>query len=671
MAPVSARTWLLGGLLLLIAVAIALLWLAAPAWTWPSGTNNRPFADPGLRLLLTVALLALPLVALVIGSLLAERRARRFAMLLTQQREGATRESRVELRQERESRRMLRFGRWLRGSAGRAGSQRPWILVLGPPGAGVTSLCEQNGLTPMERGKRPPRGLESCTWVVTEDAVLVDVAGAAVAQVSGDSDVEDDFGSLVSALPRTLGRDNFSAILLALDCSRLLTASSDELSTLARLLRRRLIEAARSHPTRPPVYLVLTQADRLIGFAEAFARLNPDERRAAFGWTFAWSGPRTPQPDAGSIERSFAALMDGLQERQLEELQAETDSVRRSRSYLFLRTLESLAPRLGDLLATVFRSSRYETLPQLRGYYFTSVRQGDPLVDGALLRLDPAFGLTAGASLPQPVKQQVFFVARLFRDVLLRETGLTLPATTARRFLHGGAWAVLLALSIVGVLGFVGLLRDGSQAAATVATLDRQVSLELNGVTLSPVSDSAPWSVVPALNRLTDLEDRLATLREEIPRRWLTGRTPESVAEASERAYRRALSRLLLPRLVVKLEEEMIESLDQEARLALLLDLYLGLTSGDVAKAEPLRQFFAGAWSQSGAPERSADLQQDAERHLHALTAAPWRPTSVNAALLERAAQRLGRTPEPNRTAATGGPAVGDVAFVGLAMRYG
>ncbi|MGP1254688.1 MAG: type VI secretion protein IcmF/TssM N-terminal domain-containing protein [Kiloniellales bacterium] len=671
MAPVSARTWLLGGLLLLIGVAIALLWLVAPTWTWPSGTENRPFADPGLRLLLTVALLALPLVMVVIGSLLAERRARRFAYVLTQQREGSTRASRVELRQQRESRRMYRIARRLREGAGRAGSQRPWILALGPPGAGVTSLCEQNGLAPMDREERPPRGLESCAWVMTEDAVLVDVSGTAVAQTSRDDATEDDFATLVRTLPRTLGRDSFSAILLALDCSRLLTASNDELSALARLLRRRLIETAKPHPTRPPVYLVLTQADRLIGFAESFARLNPDERRAAFGWTFDWSGSRTPQPDAAQIERSFAGLIEGLQERQLQVLQAETDSVRRSRSYLFLRTLETLAPRLGDVLATVFRSSRYETLPQLRGYYFTSVRQGDPLVDGALLRLDPAFGLVSGASLPQPIKQQVFFVARLFRDVVLRETGLTLPATPGRRLLRGGAWAALLALTVAGSLGFVGLLRDDSEAAEMVATLDRQVALELNGVTLSPVSDSAPWSVVPALNRLADLDGRLAALREEVPRRWLTGQRPESVADASERAYRRALSRLLLPRLVVKLEEEMIASLDQEARLSLLLDLYLALTSGDASKAEPLRQFFAGAWSQSTAPERSASLQQDAERHLRALTAAPWRPTSVNQDLLERAAQRLGRTPEPNQTAAAGGEGPGERELFVAAIRRG
>ena len=558
MAPVSARTWLLGGLLLLIGVAIALLWLVAPVWTWPGGTANRPFADPGLRLLLTVALLALPLVVVVIGSLLAERRARRFAQILTQQREGQTPAGLSELRQERESRRMQRVARRLRSGAGRDGSQRPWILAFGPPGAGVTSLCEQNGLAPMDREERPPRGLESCAWVVTEEAVLVDVTGTAVAQTSGDGATEDDFATLVKALPRMLGRESCSAILLALDCPRLLTASNDELSALARLLRRRLIDAAKPHPTRPPVYLVLTQADRLVGFAESFARLNPDERRAAFGWTFDWSGSRTPQPDAALIERSFAALIEGLQERQLHALQAETDSVRRARSFLFLRTLETLAPRLGDVLATVFRSSRYETLPQLRGYYFTSVRQGDPPVDGALLRLDPAFGLTAGAGLPQPIKQQVFFVARLFRDVVLRETGLTLPATPGRRLLRGGAWAALLALSAAGILGFVELLRDDSQAAGMVATLDRQVALELKGVTLSPVSDSAPWSVVPALNRLADLDGRLVALREEVPRRWLTGQRPERVADASERAYRRALSRLLLPRLVVKLEEEML-----------------------------------------------------------------------------------------------------------------
>lgn len=671
MAPVSARTWLLGGLLLLIGVAIALLWLVAPVWTWPGGTANRPFADPGLRLLMTVALLALPLVVVVIGSLLAERRARRFAQVLTQQREGQTPANLSDLRQERESRRMRRVARRLRGGAGRDGSQRPWMLAFGPPGAGVTSLCDQNGLAPMDREERPPRGLESCAWVVTEEAVLVDVAGTAVARTSGNGAAEDDFATLAKALPRTLGRESCSAILLALDCPRLLTASRDELSALARLLRRRLIEATKPQATRPPVYLVLTQADRLVGFAESFARLSPDERRAALGWTFDWSGTRTPQPDAGQIERSFAALIEGLQARQLQALQAETDSVRRARSFLFLRTLETLAPRLGDILATVFRSSRYETLPQLRGYYFTSVRQGDPLVDGALLRLDPAFGLTAGAGLPQPIRQQVFFVARLFRDVVLRETGLMRPATPGGRLLRGGAWAALIVLAAAGLLGFAALLRDGSRAVAMVDTLDRQVALELNGVTLSPVSGSDPWSVVPALNRLADLDGRLTAVREEIPRRWLAGRTPQSVADASERVYRRALSRLLLPRLVVKLEEEMIASLDQEARLSLLLDLYLALTSGDASKAEPLRRFFAGAWSQSTAPERSPGLQQDAERHLRALTAVPWRPTSVNQDLLERAAQRLGRTAAPNRTAAAGGRGSGEGERVAVAIRRG
>src|SRR6185369_14438196 len=93
-------------------------------------------------------------------------------------------------------------------------------------------------------------------------------------------------------------------------------------------VRRRIKELEERLSIHLPVYLVFTKADLIAGFTEFFDDLDRERREQVWGTTFPLS--KTEAGTAGLFGSDVAALVERLNQRLLERLQAERSPERRS-----------------------------------------------------------------------------------------------------------------------------------------------------------------------------------------------------------------------------------------------------------------------------------------------------------------------------------------------------
>ncbi|MBV9776676.1 MAG: type VI secretion system membrane subunit TssM, partial [Acetobacteraceae bacterium] len=253
--------------------------------------------------------------------------------------------------------------------------EQPWYVIIGPPGAGKTTALLNAGLRfPLaaEAGHAVPGvgGTRLCDWWFTDEAVLIDTAGRYTTQ---DSDAAVDragWEGFLDLLKRTRARQPLNGVIVAIAITDIAQPDRDARLAHARAVRRRVKEITERLGVRVPVYAVFTKADLLAGFTEYFDDLDRERRGQVWGVTFPLeTGGQGPLERFGP---AFNALIERLDTRLFERLQAERSPDRRALLAMFPAQVASLEQPLKEFLAEAFGGSRLDPAPFLRGVYLTS-----------------------------------------------------------------------------------------------------------------------------------------------------------------------------------------------------------------------------------------------------------------------------------------------------------
>ena len=262
----------------------------------------------------------------------------------------------------------------------------PWYIIIGPPGSGKTTALVNSGLEfPLaERyGKEALSGVggtRNCDWWFTDEAILLDTAGRYTTQDS-DADVDRSaWEGFLNLLKKYRRRRPINGVLVAISLSDLMVLNEHERISHARAIKTRIQELDQHFGIRFPVYVMLTKCDLVAGFMEFFDDLGRSEREQVWGVTF----PIEASESAEGVVDRFGPELDGLLERLSDRLlwrmSQERDPRRRAAIYGFPRQLASLKQSVEGFLGDVFRGSRFEQAPMLRGIYFTSgTQEGTPI----------------------------------------------------------------------------------------------------------------------------------------------------------------------------------------------------------------------------------------------------------------------------------------------------
>jgi type VI secretion system protein ImpL len=534
----------------------------------------------------------------------------------------------------------------LRESKGKSVSlyELPWYVIIGPPGAGKTTVIANSGLNfPLSKkfGKEALRGVggtRNCDWWFTDEAILLDTAGRYTTQDSDSEADQSGWIEFLNLLRKHRGRRPINGVIVAISASDLLSMTESDRRRHVDAVRRRLEELNRELKISLPLYFFLTKLDLIAGFTEFFDDLNQEGRAQVWGMTFPIDLSRSGDA-ATKIASEFDLLADRLNSRLMLRLESERDVRRRALIFSFPRQFAALRRSLNDFATDAFASSGQQKM-QLRGVYFTSGTQEGTPVDRMLGTLARAFGLNVRGAVVQSGQGRAYFIQRLLKEILFKESGLAgvNRAMEMRQALTNGAIYIGVVLAIV--IGLVVFSISYQRNRAYLADVAK-VTDELKAV--PPPPPMSPFTA--GLDRL-DMLDKVIQVadqyQQDVPlsMRWglYQGR---SVSNAAHDAYVRELNASLLPGVADHFRNRLAGFAGEPDKLYEYLKAYLMLGMPDHLDRDQLGFISRFEWQREFGND-PATLER-VTKHFDALIADEDRvqPVKLDDEIVERARNSL------------------------------
>lgn len=347
------------------------------------------------------------------------------------------------------------------GATGRHRQRRyqvPWLMLVGQPGSGRTSLMAGAGLR-RPYGSPTRAEMEAGGWGVWlfDQGVVLDMPGLT-------EQPTEEWRAILRSLEHVRGQRPIDGLMLAVPATHLTGPKALDdvgLERMAQGLFERLGELRHELGVRVPVFVVITRSDVIPGFT-AFCRTLPPRRREEM---LGWSSPYSPQVPYSSawVGEAFQSVHQELCGLQLELLaDARGTPPDRESAFLFPSELRALAGPVQRLLDVLFQSTAFTQPPLLRGLYFCG---------------DPEPEVTAG---PGGNPRAPAFITHLLERKAFPESGLASPDAEAVRAHRRGIALLQGALAVCVLLAalFLGMLWKAARASEAAAPPPPPVKVE-------------------------------------------------------------------------------------------------------------------------------------------------------------------------------------------------
>lgn len=449
--------------------------------------------------------------------------------------------------------------------------KKPWFWVLGGHTCGKSAVIRNSAMVLNHyAGSGVTR--EYGWWTNVTDAPLLEipisqVCESAISTENIDQDHEarllrdvvqgSDWRKFLDAVARGRPEQPVNGLLLVISLAALQQTDQQALAKRAAMLRARLADLQDRLSAQIPCYLVLTKADSIPGFAEFFSGLSADEQQQVWGVTFGLPRRRNGllhSPSRAEVDAELALLANTLDQHRLRRLASEQVLARRFAVFGFPAQFAAITGRVAEFVQELTREDGAEPAVTLRGLYFCS----------ALTRVDER--TTAS-----------FFIPGIFNQIILREAGLARsqrPASRLRRRLLTWFYPLLLTalLCITATLSLdYHLIRQHTSGALTEL---QAFQTRIRKFTQSTARGDE-MDLAAALDALRAVNHRIAT--PPFPIGHIGLYETQTIKNAAQRAYRRALNEYLLPYIQDLMEARLRARWMAPVALRKLLDLYLML----------------------------------------------------------------------------------------------
>lgn len=516
----------------------------------------------------------------------------------------------------------------------------PWYLVIGCEGAGKTAFALNSSPTPLhETG-----GLTAtaATFHLADHAVLVEMAGKFVA-LQPTNVTASLWLRLLDHLRKLRPQQPVSGVIAVVDAGELMTMTPETVIDIASTLRRRIGQAMARLRTRPPVYVVVTKLDLLVGFNEFLDRLSIKERSAALG--FPINQPAETGAGVSAIEcfnNGFGDITRKLSQHLLWRLEEEPDKHRRCRAFEFPSQFAAMRDTLEAFVAHLTFAHDVDGSLLVRGLFFASATQSGVSVDTLGRDLSMNFAQEAGhlglRHEEAAPRGRAYFLRNLISDVILPESslgGLTKHAAVLSRVRGVVANA---AFTLAMLVPFILWWLSFSEGRAYTVRLMEGVSTARANLITTLSADDKPAEFSTTLAAL----DELRRLADEKPRRATLGLYGIARAgAAAKQAYDKAINAMLLPFVDSYLREGLDDATTPAELRLQQLKLYLMLAGErpvDKRTAALVAEGIAQRWMPG---TRTPQIEAQIGAHLAEMASSGAELRFTDMRLVERARARL------------------------------
>ncbi len=509
----------------------------------------------------------------------------------------------------------------------------PWYVLIGPPGAGKTTALVNSGLKfPLSRGGNPAAvagvgGTRYCDWWFAEDAVLIDTAGR---YTTHDSDAKADQKSwlaFLDLLKKNRPRQPINGVIVAIALSDIMTETASAIEAHASAIRARLLEVHKQLKIDFPVYVLFTKADLIAGFREFFGSFNENARAQVWGATFQTSDKKLNL--VGNVPAEFDALVQRLNELTTDRLQDEPVPSTRASLFGFPAQMAALKKPIFNFLNQIFEPTRYQANATLRGFYFTSGTQEGTPIDQLIGALSRSFGAREVAASAYSGRGQSYFLKDLIGKLIIGEAAWVSTdraAVLRARLIKTAALAALaIACAAASFAWWGSYQRNKDLIAGTRAGAADFRAAAGPFATEAEISDRDFAKVLPLLNKLRYLPAGYETNGTAPPLPATFGLSQfDRLHSGSNGAYDVALERLLRPRLIYRLEEQMEANRTDPSFLYEALKVYLMLGGLHPPDRTLILNYLRRDWADNLYPgAANADGRKLLEAHVTAMLDMP------------------------------------------------
>jgi type VI secretion system protein ImpL len=529
----------------------------------------------------------------------------------------------------------------------------PWYVIIGPPGAGKTTALVNSGLRfPLsdkfgENALRGVGGTRNCDWWFTEEAILLDTAGRYTTQDSQASVDRAAWEGFLDLLRKYRKRRPINGVLVAFSVTDFMDPVQRQQHASA--IKNRIQELDDFFGMRFPVYVLITKCDLMSGFVDYFEDLGASEREQVWGLTLPLDETGQQTGIGDRVGQELDALFARIDERVLTRLNQERDVKRRSLIYGFPQQIHSLKAPLVELIDDIFQSSRFEDAAMLRGVYFSSGTQEGTPIDRVMASVSRTFGLDEQALPSHSGQGRSYFLTRLLQQVVFQEAGI---AGTNRSVERRRAW--LQRAAYAGVFVVTGLLVAGWTLSyfgnqGLLEEVERRARVAETSLSEVPSNRREPEVTLEALNAVAVIVPPEDEIGLSFTGLGLDQRS--ALTEQADAAYRRALTNQLLPRVMLRLEQQIKQTRQPLDFTYEALKTYLRLAFEKRYDAEEIGAWVSLDWSGRLPREVGQDGFESLIGHLTNLVEErPVQlPLPLDDGLVRQARQRLMRVPMEER----------------------
>ena len=538
--------------------------------------------------------------------------------------------------------------------------QLPWYVFIGAPGSGKTTALVNSGLQfPLAEkfGTASIKGIggtRNCDWWFTDEAVLLDTAGRYTTQESDRNVDAAAWQGFLDLLKRFRPRRPINGIILTISAGDLLQQSPAEREMHAQAVRTRIQELHERFKIAFPIYVLVTKTDLLAGFMEFFGDLGRDERAQVWGTTFPYVENQSTDASLATLATELEALQRRIVDRIPDRLQAERDPGRRAAIFGFQQQFAGVRPALGAFLERVFAVSKYEQPPMLRGVYFTSGTQEGSPIDRVLGGLSRALGIDRRMLPPQASSGRSYFLTGLLKNVVFFEralAGTNLKWERRRNLVQWGAYAIA-ALVTAGLVSLWAVSYSRNQGYLEEVTTQTQAA-EQQVAELPPQLSSDVVPLLPILERVRSVAETPAVGAGRAPTMMGFGLYQgDKLGSAARTAYDRLLTDAFLPRLALRIEEQVRQADPSNLEYTYeALKAYLMINEAGPFDVDALRAWIRLDWQRTLPREVTEQERSNLVAHLDNLLAlgTPRSPVPPDQALIAQTRQTLARYPLADR----------------------